>query len=90
MTLVSGGCLFSGSGSVSAARTLAVSPAKSGATGKAGAGEEAAVQPALRVRQLRTVVVVFQAEPFQARFSHQPDQVFAHAVAAVGPALAGL
>ena len=49
------------------------------------AGEDAAVQHALRVRQLRTVVVVFQAEPFQAGFGHQSDQVFAHAVAAVGP-----
>ena len=53
--------------------------------GQVEAGEDAAVQHALRVRQLRTVVVVFQAEPFQARFGHQPDQVFAHAVAAVGP-----
>ena len=54
-----------------------MSPAKSGATGKAGAGEEAAVQPALRVRQLRTVVVVFQAEPFQAGFGHQPGMTVA-------------
>jgi len=43
------------------------------------------MQHALRVRQLRTVVVFFQAEPFRAGFGHQPDQVFAHAVAAVGP-----
>ena len=53
--------------------------------GQLEAREDAAVQYALRVRQLQTVVVLFQAEPFQAAFGHQPDQVFAHAVAAVGP-----
>jgi len=84
LTLVSGGFLFSGSCPVNASRTLAVSPARSGATDRRRAGEDAAVQLALRVRQLRkVVVVVFQAKPFQARFGHQPDQVFAHAVAAV-------
>ena len=50
--------------------------------GQAEAREAAAVQQALRVRQLRAVFVFFQAEPLEARFSHQPDQVFAHAVAA--------
>jgi hypothetical protein len=34
LTLVSGGLLFNGSYPVNAARTLSVSPAKSGATGK--------------------------------------------------------
>ena len=38
--------------------------------GQAEAGEDAAVQHALRVGQLRTVVVVFQAERFQAGFRH--------------------
>ena len=41
------------------------------------------MQHALRAGQLRTVGVVFQAEPFPARFGHQPDQVFAHAIAAL-------
>ena len=40
--------------------------------GQAEAGEDAAMQHALRVRQLRSVVVVFQAKPFQARFGYQP------------------
>jgi len=56
-----------------------------GRDGQLEAREDAAVQHALLVRQLRAVVVLFQAEPFQAGFGHQPDQVFAHAVAAVGP-----
>jgi len=53
--------------------------------GQAQAGEDAAVQQAVRVGQLRAVVVVFEAEPFDARFGHQPDQVLADAVPAVGP-----
>ena len=39
----------------------------------AEAGEDAAMQHALRVRQLRTVFLVFQAKPLQARSGHQPD-----------------
>jgi hypothetical protein len=37
LTLVSGGFVFRGSGSANVARTLAVSPAKSGATGSSPA-----------------------------------------------------
>jgi hypothetical protein len=40
LTLVSGGFLFSGSCSVNAARTLAVSQAKSGATGSWRSGKQ--------------------------------------------------
>ena len=43
-----------------------------GRDGQLEAREDAAVQHVLRVRQLRTVVVLFQAETFQAGFGYQP------------------
>ena len=73
-------------GGVKAASTVAVSPAERGDR-QAEPGEDAAVQEARGVGPLGTVLVVFEAEPFQAGLGHQPDQVLAHAVAAIGPAL---